>query len=57
MISLLVVINKIISLIPKIVKCLETGGVIPVLAMIKGGTEDKPNFGLLARAMTDAVKF
>jgi hypothetical protein len=41
----------------KIVKCLESDGVIPVLAMIKGGTPDQPNFGLLVRAMTDAVKF
>lgn len=40
-----------------IVKKLATGGVIPVLAMIKGGTPDEPNYGLLARAMTDSVKF
>ena len=40
-----------------IVKRLESGGVIPVLAMIKGGTPEEPNYGLLARAMTDSVKF
>jgi len=41
----------------KIVKRLASGGVIPVLAMIKGGTPEEPIFGLLARAMTDSVIF
>ena len=40
-----------------IVKRLTAGGVIPVLAMIKGGTPAEPNFGILARAMTDSIKF
>ena len=40
-----------------ILKQLNMGAVIPVLAMVKGGTPAKPNFGILARAMPKKVKF
>lgn len=40
-----------------ILKQLNMGAVIPVLAMVKGGTQDQPNHGILARAMTKKVKF
>lgn len=40
-----------------IIKILKKGGVIPVLAMVKGGTAGKENYGVLARAMTTVVTF
>lgn len=40
-----------------VLKQLNMGAVIPLLAMVKGGSPDKPNYGILARAMTKKVKF
>ncbi len=41
----------------KLIKFLNGGAIIPVLLRISGGTEDKPTFGVIARAKTKALHF
>lgn len=41
----------------KVLMHLDAGKIIPVLLKITGGTDEKPNVGVLARAKTKAIKF
>jgi hypothetical protein len=41
----------------KIISFVEQDAYIPVLLKLSGGSLDKPNLGVIARAKTDAVKF
>lgn len=41
----------------KIIEFVEEDAYIPILLKLSGGSLDKPNLGVIARAKTDAVKF
>jgi hypothetical protein len=41
----------------KIMRHVEQDEYIPILLTLVGGSPDKPNFGVVARAKTDAIKF
>ena len=41
----------------KIIEMWKRSTVIPLLIRVKGGTSEKPNYGILAKAKTSAIRF
>jgi hypothetical protein len=41
----------------KLISLCENDAYIPILCKLSGGSLDKPNIGLIARAKTDEIKF